>query len=409
MDQLESIISRVDETNGEVESCAITSPLCIFHTKSGCIPHLTNETFSYLDKHLTEDTVKIFQVPMPGVIEYGQTFEATCSAAELFCLPPKSSLYCTIQDPTNLPSTGYNTNKSVAVWSSSGRKNFTPKLYMEFIQRMKPDVYQALADGDVTSSESRKRAIKSVNRTIQFLEECMKMHKEATVLKKSKIVCMVEGGDFLEERKRCVKEIVRLEQEYKVPVFGYVIDSLPTESVLSAATIAFVKSIVEVLPKDKPVIVHGVGDPLSVIHLTEIGVSIFDTSYISKLSDANIALIYNIPKLDNDTTISVNDKNIEQVCGEKLNITMQMSCESHARSFEPLMENCTCYTCKNHTRAYMQHLVKLNEMLAPVLLMLHNLHHHLTFFKALHNASNSKKALSLFKQQFVRINRLIST
>lgn len=35
---------------------------------------------------------------------------------------------------------------------------------------------------------------------------------------------------------------------------------------------------------------------------------------------------------------------------------------------------CDCPTCRNHTRAYIRHLVKQNEMLGAILLSVHNLH-----------------------------------
>jgi queuine tRNA-ribosyltransferase len=40
----------------------------------------------------------------------------------------------------------------------------------------------------------------------------------------------------------------------------------------------------------------------------------------------------------------------------------------------PLVEDCSCYTCQNFSRSYLRHLVKSKEMLAPILLSIHNLH-----------------------------------
>ena len=39
----------------------------------------------------------------------------------------------------------------------------------------------------------------------------------------------------------------------------------------------------------------------------------------------------------------------------------------------PLDPNCDCYTCKNFSRAYLNHLIKSKEMLAYILLSLHNI------------------------------------
>ena len=42
-------------------------------------------------------------------------------------------------------------------------------------------------------------------------------------------------------------------------------------------------------------------------------------------------------------------------------------------TFGKLDEECDCYTCQNYTRAYIRHLVKMNEILGVRLLSIHNL------------------------------------
>lgn len=53
---------------------------------------------------------------------------------------------------------------------------------------------------------------------------------------------------------------------------------------------------------------------------------------------------------------------------------MNMRNAKYARDFGPLDEQCTCPTCRNHTRAYIRHLVKMDEMLGGILLSIHNVH-----------------------------------
>ena len=53
---------------------------------------------------------------------------------------------------------------------------------------------------------------------------------------------------------------------------------------------------------------------------------------------------------------------------------MNMRNAKYARDFAPLDPACDCPTCRNHTRAYIRHLVKQNEMLGAILLSVHNLH-----------------------------------
>lgn len=54
---------------------------------------------------------------------------------------------------------------------------------------------------------------------------------------------------------------------------------------------------------------------------------------------------------------------------------------SYKDDFKPFVDGCLCLACQNHTRAYTQHLVHTKELLAPILLMIHNTHHYLEFFK----------------------------
>ena len=44
----------------------------------------------------------------------------------------------------------------------------------------------------------------------------------------------------------------------------------------------------------------------------------------------------------------------------------------YSEDFGPLDEECTCYACKNYTRAYINHLIKTNEILGIRLLSIHN-------------------------------------
>jgi len=41
---------------------------------------------------------------------------------------------------------------------------------------------------------------------------------------------------------------------------------------------------------------------------------------------------------------------------------------------DPIDKDCTCYTCRTFTRAYLRHLIIAKEMLSATLLSIHNLH-----------------------------------
>ena len=46
---------------------------------------------------------------------------------------------------------------------------------------------------------------------------------------------------------------------------------------------------------------------------------------------------------------------------------------AYKEDFSALDEECDCYCCKNYTKAYLRHLMNVNEMLGAMLLSLHNI------------------------------------
>ena len=151
--------------NAKFES---STPLCILHTRTGCVPHLTKETLGFLKSSLYEN---IFQISLPSVINFLDTIQEAGGAGKCFAFPPKSLSYFAIQDFSRSYVHGYNTKDSVAIWRSSGKVSVTSLMYMNAIVALRPDVYQVLADCDVTPTDSRKRILKSMNRSLQFLED----------------------------------------------------------------------------------------------------------------------------------------------------------------------------------------------------------------------------------------------
>src|SRR3546814_19020271 len=58
----------------------------------------------------------------------------------------------------------------------------------------------------------------------------------------------------------------------------------------------------------------------------------------------------------------------------------------HRDDPRPLDPDCPCPTCADYSRAYLHHLFKAKEMLAPILLSRHNLHHYQQLMAGLRDA-----------------------
>jgi queuine tRNA-ribosyltransferase len=58
----------------------------------------------------------------------------------------------------------------------------------------------------------------------------------------------------------------------------------------------------------------------------------------------------------------------------------------HRSDTGPLDPDCSCYTCRNFSRAYLSHLQRANEILGARLNTIHNLHYYLTLLADLRQA-----------------------
>jgi queuine tRNA-ribosyltransferase len=49
----------------------------------------------------------------------------------------------------------------------------------------------------------------------------------------------------------------------------------------------------------------------------------------------------------------------------------------------PIDDSCSCHACRNFSRAYLHHLDRCGEMLAPMLASIHNLHYYVDLMRQL--------------------------
>ena len=71
----------------------------------------------------------------------------------------------------------------------------------------------------------------------------------------------------------------------------------------------------------------------------------------------------------------------------------------YKNDFRPIDEKCDCYCCKNHTRAYVRHLINVSEILGARLLTIHNLTFMLSLMKNIREAVKEDRFLE-YKREF---------
>jgi len=155
---------------------------------------------------------------------------------------------------------------------------------------------------------------------------------------------IVQGGTFEDLRKESAQAIVNLNFD------GYAIGGVsvgePEEEMMRA-----VEWAEPFLPEDKPRYAMGLGTPPQLLKLIARGMDMFDCVLPTRLARNGTAFT---------AAGTINLKNAEFILDKN-----------------PIEENCTCDACREFSRGYIRHLIKVEEILGLRLITLHNLHFYL--------------------------------
>ena len=204
----------------------------------------------------------------------------------------------------------------------------------------------AMAFDECPSSVAEKEYIKqSVERTTRWLVRCKnKMaelnQREDTINKDQLLFGINQGGIYEDIRIDHAKRISELD----LP--GYAVGGLAVgES--HEEMYRILDAVVPELPGNKPVYLMGVGTPENILEAVERGVDFFDCVYPTRNGRHGHAY----------TSLG------------KINL-LNAKYETDDR---PIDEKCNCPVCRNHSRAYIRHLLKAGEMLGMRFMVTHNL------------------------------------
>ena len=357
------------------------TPLALLLTRAGAVPHLTRDTLDLVELASSSPLLVPYQYFPPNTKTLQAMEAAGISLAEFLGLQPRS-VVVTVQDPGEETRTGYHNNNSVSVWWRENRELVTAEKYIRTTEMVRPQAMVALCDGDTPPGCSNKRISKSVSKTVQFLDSCQEMMEFSPSLGSSALIAAVEGGLDMKARAKSAKELRARNVE------GYLLDGFHTNGA-SSGNIKFadietvLRETVSLLPPEKTKFYFGVTPPALLFKLVREGIDVFDSSYPLMVTERDAALVF-----PNTLTRPVSPaESLIQEEGEEIHLGD--SC--HRTSFSPLVTSCSCYTCRNFTRAYIHHLVSVREMLGKVLLQIHNLHHYLLLFQSLQEAIREDK------------------
>lgn len=133
-------------------------------------------------------------------------------------------------------------------------------------------------------------------------------------------------------------------------------DAIGGIALYSASSIASIPSPLQLLPR---LSLTAPSTPHTILREIALGIDMFTVPFLTATTDAGVALSFGFPAPSSSS---------------QLPLGIDMLLPTHATDLAPLQQGCECDACTNHHRAYIHHLLNAKEMLAWVLLQVHNHH-----------------------------------
>ncbi|MDB9525166.1 tRNA guanosine(34) transglycosylase Tgt [Oscillatoria sp. CS-180] len=213
--------------------------------------------------------------------------------------------------------------------------NMTPEESIRIQNELGADVIMAF-DECPPYPASREAVELATDRTYRWLKRCVLAHDRSD----QALFGIVQGGVFTDLRSQAAEMLTQLD----LP--GYAIGGVsvgePSELIEK-----IVRSTTPMLPLHKPRYLMGVGTHREMVQAIAAGMDLFDCVIPTRLARHGTAIVR----------------------GDRWNLKNAR----FRKDLSPLDETCSCYTCRNFSRAYLCHLIHAREALAHTLLSIHNI------------------------------------
>jgi len=217
-----------------------------------------------------------------------------------------------------------------------GSRHFiTPEKAILYQEQLGADIIMVLDEcADINADYGKVE--KAMERTHLWAERCLKAHQRPD----QSLFAIVQGGIFADLRRKSAEYLTSLDFP------GYALGGLSLGEA-KEVTYNIIEETTPFLPQDKPRYLMGVGAPEDIVESVARGIDVFDCVLPTRVA-RNGALFTR---------------------RGRINITNS----GYAKKDEPIDPLCDCYTCRNHSAAYVHHLFDAKELLAYRLATIHNL------------------------------------
>ena len=243
----------------------------------------------------------------------------------------------------------------------------TPEKSIQIQHNLGADIIFAF-DECTSPIEEMSYQEEALERTHRWAERSLEEHNKLNKENKVALFGIVQGGRDENLRKKSAKFVASFDFD------GFGIGGSFAKIDMSSA----VKWVNEILPEGKPRHLLGIGEPEDLFMGVENGVDLFDC--VAPTRNGRNGTLYT--KYGKINILNAKYKN----------------------QFEPVDFECECYSCKNYTKAYLNHLFRGKEMLAGTLASIHNLYFIVNLVKKIRQSILDGRFLE-FKEEFAILYR----
>jgi len=221
---------------------------------------------------------------------------------------------------------------------------FTAEVSMQIQHKLGADIMFAF-DECTTLHNTRPYQELAMSRTYNWAIRCLDEHKRLTDSRVGKpyqaLFGVIQGAQYEDLRKKAASDLGGMNSS------GIEFDGFGIGGALDKDSLGTIVGWVNsTLPEDKPKHLLGIGAPEDLFVGVENGIDTFDCVLASRI--ARTSAVYTMEG--------------------RFNVSNQ----PFIRDFNPIDDECDCYTCTNYSRAYLCHLFRAKEMVAGTLATIHN-------------------------------------
>jgi queuine tRNA-ribosyltransferase len=178
---------------------------------------------------------------------------------------------------------------------------------------------------------------------------------------------IVQGGMYADLRRESAERLVAMDFS------GYAIGGLAVGEPREVTREMIARSL-EILPKDRPRYVMGVGYPDEIEEYARMGVDMMDCVLPTRA--ARHGLLFRAPEPGEELSLpqpGSSADSLETETASRTAVRMNIKRQEYAEDQRPIDPACTCMVCRRYTRAYLRHLFVAKEPLGATLNSIHNL------------------------------------